>query len=297
MECGGKFLNYVREDRMKISTIIATRNENYNFFKLAYDSARKAGCNKGENKIYVFDFTSKYSSHGDKISKIVESQDLFLKRPGEGFCSNYSFGMALANLGGYEYICCLNDDLIIPPNFLHNAVEFLEEQKGAGFVGGVQQWCKEVQISPERLIEMPMPAGYKVAAEFTDLRGVWGDFSAFVIRREAMRDTGHLDSNFDPTGILADNDWLLRMRKAGWETWRCNNMRYLHGKGITQREFRPNFPYDDVGIKNRAYFIQKWGCDPYGDQDCKTYDKPFDGIYLGEEIKTEFTSGWSTENS
>jgi GT2 family glycosyltransferase len=112
--------------------------------------------------------------------------------------------------------------------------------------------------------------------ETVDLQGQWGDFSAWVAPLKVLNQVGSLDVAFDPTGMIADNDYLLRIRNAGYGTWRSYMMPFLHAKGVTQRPLRPGFPKDEIGIKARLYFKRKWGVDPYAGKPA-LFDRPFGG--------------------
>lgn len=255
----------------RIFLTITTCDENYDYFELAYKSLA-SNIFSGEVVLMVIDFGSEPSS---RIEKLVKPPNSYVSRSNKGFCNNLNFGIAMSLWLGYDYYGHANDDVIVMSDFFKNAVDFLTNHEKAAFIGGVQQETNAVTIPALVLKRLKMPMPFDKVEKIDDLRGRWGDFSAWLAKTKAIRDIRYLDEEFDNTGIMADNDWLLRFRLAGWECWRNYKMRFLHGKGITQRKHRPGWPNDDVTKKARAYYISKWGSDAWSNDKESLFKTPF----------------------
>lgn len=255
----------------KILCVITTYDENYEYFKLAMESLLGNKTNE-EVVIFVVDFSREGSK---EIGDLVCKPHVYVNRSGKGFCNNINFGITMALWLGYDYFAYFNDDVMVQPDFFDKGVEFLNHNDKIGFVSGVQQETNAITIRASVLKNLKMPMSLDRSELIDDLRGKWGDFSAWIAKTEAIRSVRYLDEELDPVGIIADNDWLLRLRLAGWQCWRNYKMRFLHAKGITQRKHRPGWPNDEVTIKARTYYISKWGTDPWSDAKRPLFDKPF----------------------
>lgn len=256
----------------KILLTITTCAENIDYLKLSLPAAM-ANETKHEFVIFVLDFSSEET---EEIKAMVPRPHVYVHRSGKGFCNNLNYGIAMGLWLSYDYIAHVNDDAVIPPYFIDEGVNFLEENWNAAFVAGVQQTSNGgVRYSAEELSRMMMPPQIDVSMKISNLKMKWGDFSAWIAKAMAVKDIRYLDEVFDPVGIMADNDWVWRLRRANWECYRNFRMSYLHAKGVTQRRYRPGWPNDEVTKKVRNYFIAKWGVDAWSNATEAEFDMPF----------------------
>lgn len=269
----GKLLAENRsKDKNSLIVGVTTCDKNTEYFKLCYESLLRQEGNFNI-KIVVIDF-SENPSEG-----IVEEMGLgpatYVFRPKAGFCSNLNYLFSLALLAGFDYVGYVNDDVILPGDFFKNGVELVSALPVRSFVAGVQQETNEVSIPPVELAKMDFPKPEKMFQKIETLQGKWGDFSAWVTSVDLIKAVGNMDEAFDPVGLIADNDYLWRIRRLDCAPIRSYMMPYLHAKGVTQRSYRPNFPYDAVGVENRTYFKEKWGTDPYSGLRTAPFEQPF----------------------
>jgi GT2 family glycosyltransferase len=252
-----------------IYALITSSGKNADYCKLALDSLLAQDCNE-RIVATVVDF----SNQPDKF-EFAQHKANYSNREGCGFCSNVNYGMGMATLLGAEYYLYINDDVRLPVHFVRRGIETLQ-CNDVGFVSGVQQTTDLVQIPANCLKDLHFPNGADVTVPIDDLMGKWGDFSAWIARTDVMIKVGGMDMFYDPVGIIADNDYVLRLRKAGFRPARDYGMMYLHAKGVTQREHRPGWPNDEVLNRARTYFRQKWGVDPYTGNISDVYEREFD---------------------
>ena len=251
-----------------ICAIITTSGKNAEYCELAVKSVLEQDTGRKIVTV-VLDF----SGESDRFLFLGE-RCLYVDRKGCGFCSNINYGIGIAALVGADYYLYLNDDVILPKHFVDTAIDILGDLD-TGFVSGVQQVCENDKIGIEEFKKLEMPKSIPAMVEIDDLQGKWGDFSAWMMRLQTIMDVGSMDCYFDPVGIIADNDYLLRIRKRGYKAYRNYAMSYLHAKGVTQREYRPGWPQDDVLKRARLYYAQKWGVDPYTGRTEQIYEREF----------------------
>jgi len=258
-----------------VSVVITTRSRNLPYYAVGYPSVLD---NRGDFSLHTV--VTDFSGHREMaLEALVPADHVYTHRPGAGFCSNVNTGMFIALGIGADYFGHVNDDARLPPDFFQNAIKTLEMAPDVGFVGGVQQITDEVCISPERFASWPIQEGVRGARdEIDDLLGRWGDFSAWLVKREVLLAVGELDEAFDPVGIMADNDWIWRIRRAGYRAFRDYGMPYVHAKGVTQRPLRPEWPNDSVGNANAVYFRKKWGTEPREALKEARFADPFGGV-------------------
>ncbi len=81
-----------------------------------------------------------------------------------------------------------------------------------------------------------------------------------LIKKEVIDKVGLLDEIFTP-GNFEDDDYSLRMRKAGYKLMLCKNS-FIHHFGSASFE-KISKEFSELLIKNRKKFFEKWGFDPY----------------------------------
>jgi hypothetical protein len=193
-----------------------------------------------------------------------------------GFTDNFNVARNSALVYDYGYLCFFNDDVILHEKFLDNAVFYLENNPDVGFLGGSSQqggWNEKPnpQAIPEPMFDFE---------DLNDLSRLNWEFSACVIRADALRDTGPMDRMFSlKIGLCADNDYLYRMRKMGWRTVRSAWSTFYHMKAMTQSKFRnPLDPNDPHRLRSIQWMSLKWGVDiRMGMISVAAFSTPFNG--------------------
>lgn len=89
----------------------------------------------------------------------------------------------------------------------------------------------------------------------TPLAVDWVSGACMLVRRKAIEDIGLLDERFFM--YFEDNDWCLRLRRAGWTVWYVPTARVLHHGGGSASEHRPASPSYDTSL--RAFYRKHYG--------------------------------------
>ncbi|SFA97064.1 glycosyltransferase family 2 protein [Clostridium frigidicarnis] len=210
---------------MKTSILIITYN-NIGYTKLCIESIRKY-TKRDEYELIIVD----NNSSDGTIEWIKEQQDIkyILNKENLGFPTACNQGIEIAEKND---ILLLNNDIIVTTNWLENLKTCLYSDKTIGAVGAITNSCsnfqaigaiydignlndfaKRVNISNEKMWE-----------ERLRLIGF-----CMLIKREVLDRVGLLDERFSP-GNFEDDDYSLRIRKAGYRLMLCKDV-YIHHFG------------------------------------------------------------------
>jgi hypothetical protein len=261
---------------MKILVGIPTCQANEEYFRAALSSLNRARKYLRDNEdvevnLIVFDFTDK---EYEALSGPSWSNRLYLR--GYGFCDNFNVARQIALTMGYDYLCFLNDDVVIHEKFLDNGIFIFENNPDIGFLGGHSQqggWN-------EPYINVTPPEPNLEIVDLSSLARLNWEFSACLVRAEALRDTGPMDRMFSPkVGLCSDNDFLYRMRRVGWRTVRSYFSTFWHSKARSQSKLRnPLDMHDPHRLRAVTWLFWKWGVD-IRDEGMKAlaFTEPFNG--------------------
>ncbi len=177
-------------------------------------------------------------------------------------------GFAIGNSEGLrastgKYIILLNNDTIVPNNWVYRLIRAFNVNEKLGMVGpvsnsvGNDQMLDYVQSSALYGADEPWLEEfyrlYRDRLRITDYLG----FFCVAIKREVYEKVGDLDANFG-IGMFEDDDYCERVRIAGYELGVVEDAFVYHlgsasFKGMELEE------RDNIWIQNRNYFEQKWG--------------------------------------
>ncbi|SDP29232.1 glycosyltransferase [Selenomonas ruminantium] len=245
-----------------LTSIIILSYNALDYTKLCLESIRK-NTEKGTYEIIVVDNGSKDGS-AQWLATQTDICCIFNKK-NMGFPKGCNQGMEIAQ--GTELLL-LNNDTVVTPGWLDNMRKALYSGQNIGAVGCMTNHC-----SNEQAIRLPYQS-------IEELMAVAGNFNrsdaqkwypwmvlvgfCLLMKREVYMRLGNLDESFSP-GNFEDDDYCLRMRKAGYELLLCGDT-YIHhfgsvafaGKNDAAREKDKKERYNKLIEKNRAYFMKKW---------------------------------------
>lgn len=150
-----------------------------------------------------------------------------------------------------DHVLVCNNDIILRPD----AYRLLLED-GGGFVTCVGDANRDaIWGEPRPHDKRPHP-----------------DFACFLIRKWVWDKVGPFDENFKGA-YCEDNDYHLRMHQAGIDA-HCIGVPFYHRVSGTIKHLSDvdAMAVHEQATKNRAYFQQKWGCQP-GDERYYEYFK------------------------
>lgn len=234
---------------MKTSIIILTYN-GLVYSKKCIESIRKY--TEGDYEIIVVDNNSTDGTRN--WLKMQKDIKVIYNRDNLGYPKGCNKGICLAN---GDDILLLNNDTILTPNWLKNLRICLYSNKKIGAVGpvtnkcsngqsinikcnsinGMLKWCERYNIS-----------NYNKWKEKNKLIGF-----CFLVKREVVNKIGFLDERFSP-GNYEDDDYSIRIRKAGYKLVLCEDTFIYHYGGISFSKC----DYLKLLQINKDKFREKW---------------------------------------
>jgi len=161
-----------------------------------------------------------------------------------------------------EYIFILNNDLLVKSDTLDLMLEVLK-RPDVGLVS-----AKNVSgslASPQDLFDLKTPDTAKVTET--------PDFSCFAVKRKTIEKVGLFDEAIYPA-YFEDNDFHYRLKLEKLHGYCVHASVYFH-YGSRTAKIDPDFKayLDARYVKNREYFVRKWGGEPGKEK----FTEPFDG--------------------
>jgi len=248
----------MRGKTVKTSIIIATYNK-LEYTQLCIQSIREY-TKFDTYEIIVVD----NHSTDETVSWLRRQSDVRLIANGEnlGFPKACNQGIEVAS---GENILLLNNDVIVTHNWLENLLTCLYCNNNIGAVGTVTNSCsyyQAISVSYQTIEEM-----HQFAVDYNHSNPMlWEERLKLIgycmlIKRTVVDRIGLLDEQFTP-GNYEDDDYSLRIRKAGYKLILCKDT-FIHHFGSTSfRENNTNNAYNNLLNTNRLKFYTKWGFDP-----------------------------------
>lgn len=157
------------------------------------------------------------------------------------YCKSLNVGTREALRNGAQYVFLVNNDTKdFSPNYLEEIVAAFEQSDRVGLVGS---WCYDYNgklrwqgVAKEKLgVPMETPT------------------EGFVVKREAFETIGLLNERL--VRYFEDLDFIIRLRKAGYETCAVSSVSFAHlGGGISSKQaFIPNY----YRVRNLVMFMRK----------------------------------------
>ena len=186
-----------------------------------------------------------------------------------GFPKGCNQGM---NIAQGDELLLLNNDVVVTPHWLDNLRQALYSAPGVGAVGPVTNNCSNMQAVAVPYTNENTQSAMAQMQEFAAAYNVsdstkwqkWMKLVGFCLlfRREVYAKIGDMDEAYSP-GNYEDDDYCLRIRRAGYEIILCRDT-FVHHFGsktfnITKDEEKRK--YEGYIEKNREYFCRKWCLD------------------------------------
>lgn len=186
-------------------------------------------------------FIEEFKKPFNNITLIKNSENL-------GYSKGNNIGIKCALEKNYDYICLLNNDILLTPNWLETTLEAFKLDESLGMLSPRNN--EKCKLTPKNYLK-----GYKkYLAKFkTPLRYVVTPFfSCVVIKKEVFDKIGLLDEDFTPA-FYEDNDLSFRAMYSGFSLAYCNSSFIFHNHSQTTKSVISNETRD----KNKAYFFKK----------------------------------------
>lgn len=200
---------------------------------------------------------------------------LIANKENVGFPKGCNQGLQIA--AGTDLLL-LNNDTIVTPRWLKQLTTALYSSPEIGAVGCMTNRCK----MPQR-VDLPNTSSISGMIKFSEnfnhsnpskwYKALTLMGFCYLFRREVYERIGELDEAFSP-GNFEDDDYSLRIRKAGWKLMLLKDTFIYHFSGVSflgkeQSEDIQNKKKSDylsLLEQNGSLFLAKWNLSPtYGD--------------------------------
>lgn len=161
------------------------------------------------------------------------------------YCTGLNLGTKYALENGGEYVFLINNDTKeFSSNYLEKVVEAFEENSKVGLVGSIVYNFDGKKLwtgNPKNKLDVPME---------TPTEG-------YIIKKEVFENIGMLDEKL--VRYFEDLDFIIRLRKAGYETKSVPGISFHHlGNGTSSKQaYIPNF----YRPRNLIWFIKHYNKD------------------------------------
>jgi len=182
-----------------------------------------------------------------------------------GFTKAINLGLAHYNDGETDYTVVLNQDCYMKPDFMDEAIKFMEEHPKC-FIGG----AKQLSDTDEDLIihggcTQAFPNGMHIYGRTSqgscakDKQMPWVNGACMVVNMKHMPVVGNMDENFYL--ICSDSDWCYAARLKGLEVWYMSKATVIHEGGVSTK--RSSDTVERLKVLDAVFFKDKWigdGC-------------------------------------
>ena len=182
----------------------------------------------------------------------------------EAILNPQNLGFAKANNQGIEissgeYIILLNDDTVVTQDWISKFIKYLS-LPGIGMVGPVTNEIgneAKIKIAYSSLEEMRRWAmEYTLAHKGKYFEAKMLALFSIALRKSLFDEIGLLDERFE-IGMFEDDDFSLRVKKAGYKTI-CAEDVFVHHFGKASFKKLRDEEYLRVFNKNKELFEKKW---------------------------------------
>lgn len=199
------------------------------------------------------DGTKEYLSD---LSKKWPNIKIQINSENKGYAGGNNDGIRMAK---GDYIVLLNNDTLVPQNWLDRLIKLFDSQSKVGLIGPITNSAgNEQRISIPRLTEK----NYERKSEeyVVNQKGVWFTteklgFFCIAIRQDVINKIGYLDENYG-VGMFEDDDYCVSAKKAGFELAIVEDCFVYHKGSVSFKKLNTD-EYTNIFSQNRDYFYKK----------------------------------------
>lgn len=251
----------MKQTESKTSIIVLSYNT-LNYTRLCLESIRNY-TQPGSYELVVIDNGSQDGS----AEWLKEQSDIVLQcnQANRGFPCGCNQGMRLAT---GDALLLLNSDTIVTPHWLENMRRALDSEERIGAVSCMTNSCSNMQTIPAVYESLDEMISFAETYNVSD-PGKWRPWLRLVgfcllVKRSVYARLGGFDEQFSP-GNYEDDDFTLRIRKAGYELLLCQDT-FIHHFG--SKSFQATVSdaalqqkqreYAEILQRNWQYLQEKW---------------------------------------
>jgi GT2 family glycosyltransferase len=204
----------------------------------------------------------------DELAKLMlerDDVDCILNDENWGCQRTWNYGIKYGFDNGFDYVFVINNDVLLHPKCIDRLVERFEKKDPDVVLVSAMDIRGECVV-PTDIFQKDDKEKEKVP------ESEHPNFSAFMVNRKFLEEVGEFDEGFYPA-YFEDNDIHYRIKLAGLKAICYPPAMFYHFGSKTQQDLRypGGLVPGDRFLKNRDYFVQKWG----GVPGYETFQFPF----------------------
>ena len=235
----------------KLAIIILSYNK-LDMIKECIESIRR----NNPSSSYELIIVDNASEDGSK-EWLMEQNDIKLICNTENMGFPYGCNQGIKEADNETDIFLLNNDTIVTPNSIFWLRMGLYSGTRIGATGSVSNRASNGQIAEGcgNNIQSCMQYAHvhNIPMKYPYEKKLYLIGFALMIKREAIDETGLLDTRFSP-GTYEDNDYCIRLHNAGWEVLLCKNSFIFHNVQVQSNMQL----WSSMHRVNSNKFIEKW---------------------------------------
>jgi len=243
---------------VKASIIVLTYNQLVNATIPCIESIY-GNTNSDQFELIVVDNNSSdgTAEYLESIKPKYDNLKLILNKSNRGYAGGNNDGLKIAK---GDFVILLNNDTLVTPKWLSNLLSPFEKDSAVGLVGPVTNNSQNEQCLALNGIN---PVNYETLSQaYTSKNsGLWFETSRLIffcvaIKKEVTEKIGLLDEKFK-RGFYEDDDYCVRVRKAGYKLAIAEDSFVYHHCGLTFTNAFENFEFAELLATNKKLFSKK----------------------------------------
>ena len=201
-------------------------------------------------KIVVWDNTP----GGQEIDKLPEGLS-YVSAPGNpGLALAYNHVLALAAAEGYDWLLTLDQDSVLPPEFLQRVSDLLREVGPVQTIGAIvpQVIADGRIISPFRFLFQALPRLFPLGFVGLSKEAVYAANSGAVLRVDALREIDGYDPMFPLD--LSDTSLFHRLHASGKHVYIAGDIPMQHDFALLNKQNRMSIERYDASLLDDCAF-------------------------------------------
>ncbi len=176
-----------------------------------------------------------------------------------GFTAAINEGL-LGYSDNVDYAVVLNQDCYVKPDFIEEAVDFMEKHPECFIAGAKQLSSDDEDLIIHGGCTTAFPEGRHIVGRVSlkscekDRQMPWVNGACMIVNMSLLPIVGLMDPNFFLIG--SDSDWCYTARQRGLEVWYMSKAVVVHEQGISSKKGSKDLEYKK--LIDMTYFRDKW---------------------------------------
>ena len=201
-------------------------------------------------KIVVWDNTP----NGRTVEQLPEGVMYVAAPENPGLAMAYNYVLTLAEAEGYEWLLTLDQDSVLPENFLRKIAERIRESGPVSRVGAIvpQVIAGRRMISPFSFLLKAYPRFFPPGFTGSPEKPVYAANSGSVVRVKAAREIGGYDPLFPLD--LSDTSLFHRLHASGKRVFIAGDLQMQHDFALHNKQLRMSIQRYDASLRDDCAF-------------------------------------------